>query len=159
MANDLAFQADRPISSDMSYLQSALGKMEVALSLVDEAIVWTREDRRVEWCNAAFDRIVDRPHSQVLGADLLEILPLNQLNPTDVSIHSDAHATADAHPVTAVLQGQPLSTSYLFQRSEQTFIVKLSGCCFDRSGEKTAVLAIRDITEQQTERRDRERAA
>ncbi|WP_414552786.1 ATP-binding protein [Anabaena sp. CCY 0017] len=136
MENDPALQ--------LNLLRSTLGKMEVALGAIDDAIAWTDEDTKVQWCNTAFDRLVDRPHITILGGPLIQLLPLTQQGQV---------ITNEIHPVVMALQDQLTATEYEFQTSHQTIILEISGCCIKFiTGEKCAVLAIRDITSRkQTE--------
>jgi signal transduction histidine kinase len=130
MENDLALQLSR--------LRSTLGKMEVALGAIDNAIVWTGEDTVVQWCNTVFDRLLDRPHITIVGRQLIELLPLAQ---------QGQEILPSTHPVVKALQNQLKATEYEFQRYEQTLILEISGSCIQLvGGEKSAVLVIRDIT-------------
>jgi signal transduction histidine kinase len=130
MENDLALQLSR--------LRSTLGKMEVALGAIDNAIVWTGEDTVVQWCNTVFDRLLDRPHITIVGRQLIELLPLAQ---------QGQEILPSAHPVVKALQNQLKATEYEFQQYEQTLILEISGSCIQLvGGEKCAVLVIRDIT-------------
>ncbi|MBU7587383.1 MAG: response regulator [Nostoc sp. TH1S01] len=130
MEKDPALQLNR--------LRSTLGKMEVALGAIDDAIVWTGEDTKVQWCNTAFDRLVDKPHITILGMPLIELLPLTQQGQV---------ITVETHPVLMALKIQLKATEYEFQQSDQILILEISGSCIEFiEGEKCAVLAIRDIT-------------
>ncbi|MEI2581344.1 response regulator [Scytonema sp. PRP1] len=130
MENDLALQLSR--------LRSTLGKMEVALGAIDNAIVWTSEDTVVQWCNTVFDRLLDRPHITILGRQLIELLPLAQ---------QGQEILPSTHPAVKALQNELKATEYEFQQYEQTLILEISGSCIQLvGGEKCAVLVIRDIT-------------
>ncbi|QLE59254.1 response regulator [Nostoc sp. TCL26-01] len=136
MENDPTLQLNR--------LRSTLGKMEVALGAIDDAIAWTDEDTKVQWCNTVFDNLVDRPHITILGTPLIQLLPLTQQGQV---------ITEKTHPVVIALQGQLTATEYEFQTSHQAVTLEISGSCIEFiAGEKCAVLAIRDITaRKQTE--------
>lgn len=135
---------DRDPALQLNLLRSTLGKMEVALGAIDDAIVWTGEDTKVQWCNTAFDRLVGRPHIRILGSPLIQLLPLTQQGQVIAN---------EEHPVLIALQEHLQATEYEFKQSQKTLILEISGSSIELvNGEKCAVLAIRDITaRKQTE--------
>ncbi len=56
-------------------LRRTLGRLEAALGVVEEAMVFTDPEGIIEWTNAAFDRLVNRPRLRSLGEPLPQVLP------------------------------------------------------------------------------------
>lgn len=54
----------------VNQLRSTLGTMEVMLGAISDAIVWTDAEGTIQWCNAAFDRLVNQSHILVLNQSL-----------------------------------------------------------------------------------------
>ncbi|MBD2690823.1 ATP-binding protein [Anabaena catenula] len=135
---------DKDLTLQLNRLRSTLGKMEVALGAIDDAIVWTGEDTKVQWCNTAFDRLVGRPHITILGRPLIQLLQITQQGQV---------ITHEAYPVLIAMQDQLKATEYEFKQSQKTIILEISGNCIELvGGEKCAVLVIRDVTaRKQTE--------
>ncbi len=125
----------------ISELRSTLGKMEVVLGAIVEAIVWTDGDGRIQWSNATFDCLVNRQRFEVLGARLLDLLPLEQ---------QQKYISSEEHPVSMALKGQlNASGIYQFRQAERRLVLEISSACIQFKGqEKSASLVIRDITEQ-----------
>ncbi len=129
-------------SEIVSQLRSTLGKVEVALSTVSDAIVWTDERGIVQWCNSSFDRLLDCRHIDVLGAALSDLFPLEQ---------GGQPLPQDAHPVSRMRAEQPsLAGRYGFRRSEQMLVLAIAGTRV-QFGEHGAALVftIQDITERE----------
>ena len=123
-------------------LRSTLGKMELALGSIDEAIVWTGEDTGIQWCNATFDRFVGKLHITILGNSLLDLLPLK---------YEGKPVSEGEHPTLRVLRGEFETTEYEYQipNTDRELILEISGSYLEiKTGEKAAVMTIRDITER-----------
>jgi PAS domain S-box-containing protein len=63
-------------------LKATLAKLEVALGATRDAIAWTDERGRIEWCNAPFDRFAGKRHMDMIGASIFDALPLERWTPS-----------------------------------------------------------------------------
>lgn len=130
------------VSSDLiDQLHAALGKVELALAVIDESIGWVNERGEVEWCNGAFDRLVGRAHIYVLGVKYSELLPLWQ---------QGRPVPTQMHPLNKALTGQ-VSTGevYEFTQANVKRILEITSIRTQfGSGPIGAVFMIRDITER-----------
>ena len=131
----------------VNQLQAKLTKMEVALGAIAEAIVWTGADNRVQWCNATFEQLAGRPRFTILGRKLRDLLPLTQRGQP---------LARESYPDVRALQGEYETTEYEFQpgtppcpsRRTPTLVLEIAGSCVELAdGDRSAVLAIRDITQ------------
>ncbi len=123
-------------------LRATLGKMEVALGAIDEAIAWTDQDGKIQWSNKTFDSLVNRSRFQILGAKLCELFPLSK---------EGENIPVAVHPVNIALQGKLKGTStYEFRQGSQLLILEISWASLKLQEQGTsAVLVIRDITARQ----------
>lgn len=121
-------------------LRYTLGKMEVALGAIKEAIVWTDRNGNIQWCNAAFDQLAGMPHIEILGRPVTEVMPLRERG---------VDLPAKAHPVHVILDKQKDASGYYeFQSERQVRFLEISGQFIPLEPEdRSAVLVIRDITE------------
>jgi signal transduction histidine kinase len=120
-------------------LRATLGRMEMALSLVDDGIVWADGEGRIRWCNASFDALIARPHVEILGARLADLLPLESRGQL---VRPGFHGRYD------------------LKKTDRRVVLEISS----RQGEiasegPTAVFVIRDVTERvRAEAAENERA-
>jgi len=120
-------------------LRSTLGKMEIALGSISDAIVWTDHSGRIQWCNKPFDEMVGQAHIAILGNRLMKLLPLKE------------HGTLlpeEAHPASVVLRGKKDTSGYFeYGRGEKKMFIEFLGryLGMDDSSE-SAVIVIRDLT-------------
>ncbi len=123
----------------VSQLRATLGKMDVALGAIVDAIVWTDGNGRIQWSNRTFDRLVHRQRFEVLGKSLLELLPL---------VRQSQVLPAEAHPVAVALKGQFNQTEvYEFHQINRRLVLEISSATIQLKGqESSTVLVIRDIT-------------
>ncbi len=122
-------------------LRVTLSKMEVALGAVADAIVWTDETARVQWCNKSFTTLVKRSRLEVLGKDLSQLIYLEGKNqPGDL-----AHQLLDSPTC-----DRDLVEIYKYQQDDRQQILEISYSCFQVTADKRSiVMVIRDITEKQ----------
>jgi hypothetical protein len=134
----------------VNQLRSTLGTMEVMLGAISDAIVLTDADGTIQWCNAAFDQLVNQPHILVLNQSLSRLLPLTQAGQSISPLK---------YPNARLLRGEYSITEYEFQRSSpiasvctnRQIILEISGSRTSISNsqklsERSAVLVIRDVT-------------
>ena len=126
--------------------------MEIALSTVEECIVWTDGRGRIKWCNAAFERFFGQPRLLLLGKLLLDKLPL---------LLDGQVVSASAHPVTISLETRKGGKQcYEFQQSSQSLILEIAWSFVEISNNLTetddsvsSVLVLRDVTQQKEAKR------
>jgi signal transduction histidine kinase/CheY-like chemotaxis protein/HPt (histidine-containing phosphotransfer) domain-containing protein len=139
--------AQNYLIQQVTELRATLGKMEVTLGAIDDAIVWTDRLGRVQWCNTSFDNLANRSHIFVLGQPAIELLPLLQ---------SGQPIPKDLHPLSQALANKSKGKGYyeLYKNNENLILeISWSYLEFGRLNEESradasAVLVIHDITEQ-----------
>lgn len=128
-------------------LRATLGKMEVALDAVANAIVWTDGEGNIQWCNALFEALVQRKKITFLGKPLLKLLPLKR---------NGQLLCSEDHPVQIVLNQQASGLDFFeFHQNnlEKILEVDWSPVAFGKE-ELSAVLAIRDVTQLKLEEKE-----
>lgn len=133
----------RPIVPDsaalIGELRATLGRLEIALGALPEGIVWADRQGRVKWCNKAFDELVGRPHIEVLGRGLAELLPVQP-----------GAAAGEPHPASGWLVTLGAG-HHRYRFADQEFEVEVR-VALAGAGEVGNVILFHDVT-------DRERAA
>jgi PAS domain S-box-containing protein len=129
------------LANQLDSLRTTLGKMEIALNRVSEAIVSTDSQGRVEWCNTNFIRLLEKSSSLIMGRQLSELLPLKR---------SGQNVTLAEHPVNLVLKGEMGErVCYEFQN----LILEISWSYLKQQnlGDRhRVILTIQDITESKS---------
>ncbi len=128
-------------------LRSTLGKLEVALGAIEEAIVWTDGDGRVQWCNAAFDRLVGQPHFRILGARLPLLLPLR---------HQGTLLSEPSHPWRLATIGGSARGIFEFGEPGARRWLKISASRVELEKPASIVVTVDEVTEE-TESKERVR--
>ena len=129
------------VNTQLNELRATLGKMEVALDAVANAIVWTNDRGQVQWCNKLFESLVGRRRLMILSNSLLELLPLKQ-HQIDLAVEN--------HPAQIALTQQESGGGfYEFQTAENYYILEISWASVALGQEEmSVVLVIRDVTAQ-----------
>lgn len=142
---DLSAPSIQDMTQMTARLRSTLGKMELALGSLAEAIVWTDQEGRIQWCNSTFHRFARRPHLALLGRPLMSILPLNQGGEPVDAAHYPAHRVL-AHDESG---GVPVTGIYGFGDSNSPQVLEIY-CTALRSikEDHCVVTVIRDVTEK-----------
>ncbi|HEY9300564.1 MAG TPA: PAS domain-containing protein, partial [Phormidium sp.] len=126
-------------SKSVNQLQATISKMEVALNAIADAVVFLDQNRRVEWCNSAFTRLIGA-NSSIIGANLWELLPLRQ---------AEKPLTSDSYPDIKIRNGEYETTEYGFLQGDTKFILKISGNTVKiDSNICSIILVIEDVTQQ-----------
>lgn len=139
--------------AERAALRTKLEKLELAISAVIDPIVWVDAQGRIEWFSAPFRRLVEKADTELLGAMLLTVLPLEERGQP---------LPEGAHPVLRALHGQPNAIGhYEFRRSDRTAILEILAARVQVSKQElSTVVAIRDVTERkQAEELVKRRAA
>ncbi|MBD2777892.1 diguanylate cyclase [Iningainema sp. BLCCT55] len=140
-------------NSQLKQLSSTLSKMEIALSTVEECIVWTDRQGRIKWCNAALERFFGQTRLLLLGKSLSEKLPL---------LLDGQVVSGDAHPVAIALETRKSGKQcYEYHQSSQYLIleiawsfVEIPNNLIETDDSVSSVLVLRDVTYQrEAERR------
>ena len=126
-------------NNQLAELRSTLGKMEVALGSIADAIVWTDHTGRIQWCNKPFDKLIGSPHIAILGKHIAELLPL---------MEHGIRLPDKGHPANQILSRKKNINGYFeFTRSGEVFNLEFLGRHLTvPSSNDFAVIVIRDIT-------------
>jgi two-component system sensor histidine kinase/response regulator len=133
----------------MNQLQATLSKMEVALAMIAEAVLWTAEDGRIQGCNSSCARLLNRSHSSIINAKLEDLLPLKQ---------AGQNLTPELYPDNQIRNQQYETTQYEWQQGDRTLILEISGKRVESvEANSSVVLVMRDITQTQPPPRQQQR--
>jgi len=129
-----------PVSLVIDELRETIGKMEVALSEIEDSIVWTDGKGEVRWCNKAFDQLIGKSHLSILGSDLSELLPLKTQKPS---------ADAAEYPILQLLASDYNRGEFEVEIQGVMEILEISCSGFSlRDSHKYVILALRVVTQQ-----------
>ena len=152
-------------TSFISSVIGTLGKMEMALGAIDEAIAQTNDQGYIHWSNQAFDSLINRSHFDVLGTKLIDLLPLEQqgqqvleaLHPASFVLHNTYNNAHDAHPgkqkaqISNIYSSQeqpPNRGIYEFQKAGRKLVLEITWTKIQLEQQANVIFVIRDITAQ-----------
>jgi signal transduction histidine kinase/PAS domain-containing protein len=124
-------------AEQIQQLQVMLHKMQVTLDAIADAVVWIGTDACIQWCNSGFEVLVNQTRTDICGSQLHKLLPLMQLGKP---------VAVNAYPDMLMLRGEYETADYELYISGNSRELQISGIWAGFSGDKCAVLVIRDIT-------------
>lgn len=125
-------------------LRGTLGRLEHAVGVLNEGIVWTDANGHVQWCNPAFVRLSARPLLALIGKPIEQALALSR---------DGVALDAANHPVRLVL-GAPNNTttpsieSMQTLRGDQVRQLEIYASCLRTATGTSALMVVRDFTER-----------
>ncbi|MBI5629316.1 MAG: hypothetical protein HY921_00320 [Elusimicrobia bacterium] len=101
----------------VSELRATLGKLEVALGAINDAIVWVNESGKIQWGNKPFNALIKRASLEALGKDLVNLLPLRR---------GGKAVPPDSHPAHLALKSpSSVSQDFEFQQDSETLSLEV----------------------------------
>lgn len=138
--------AETGASEILAGLRATLGRIEHAVSVLNEGIVWTDEQGLVQWCNPAFVRLTMRPLLALVGKPVDQALSLREEGEPVVS---------ERHPVRRVLATanrsptpSPLILNLEADRGGQVRHLEVYASSLRTRSGVSALMVIRDLTER-----------
>ena len=119
-------------------LRAVLGRMEIATMLSSDAMVWSDERGIVQWCNSAFEDLINIPRYEILGAELIKLLVLYK---------DKKMVRAEDHPVNSTLTNKTHKIEqYVCQLGEnRTHLEIAQAPTIDGNEQTNVVLVLREV--------------
>ena len=134
---------NNPYAQLVAELRFTLGKMEVALASLAQSIVWTDGKGRIQWANASFCTLLGKTKIEILGQEIITVLPLSQ----DGTILS-----SENHPLQSHQENEENDERlYTFLTGDEEFLLQVSQEQLQsHSGieDLSYIITISDVTEQ-----------
>ncbi len=133
------------IDEQVASLQATLGRLEHALGVTSEAIVWTDEDGNIRWCNSAFERLSMLRALSLSGQPIEHALALEWHDgPVDVL----------SRPLRRALSGdgenggRVVIDTYQTNRGGQRRFLEIHAASLSAASGTSAIMVVRDNTER-----------
>ena len=119
-------------------LRAVLGRMEIATMLSSDAMVWADERGIIQWCNSAFEDLINIPRYEILGAELVRLLVLYK---------GKKLVKGEDHPVNSTLANKTHKIEqYLCQLGEnRTHLEIAQAPTIDGNEQTNVVLVLREV--------------
>ncbi|MFT5195207.1 MAG: signal transduction histidine kinase [Cellvibrionaceae bacterium] len=119
-------------------LRAVLGRMEIATMLSSDAMVWSDERGVAQWCNSAFEDLINIPRYEILGAEIVKLLVLYK----DKKL-----VRAEDHPINSTLVNKTHKIEqYVCQLGEnRTHLEIAQAPTIDGDEQTNAVLVLREV--------------
>jgi len=130
-------------ASQIVLLRKTIYKMEFLFNAVDEAIAWVDGELNVEWCNHVFDEFIGYARIEILGKNIIELFDLSKIKPLNPRMDSFELGFKS-------VPDNWTRNEFTYSRKGRTYIFQISIKKFElEAKDKSFVVVIRDITEQQ----------
>ncbi len=127
-----------PTSAEqVQQLQVTLRKMEAALDAIADAMIWINAEGRVEWCNAACDRLFEQGQEDLIGCCFSNLMQLTQAGKL---------LAPDAYPNVHLQGGAYKPQEYDWLRGDRTLRFSISGRSIAVGTERLSILILRNVT-------------
>lgn len=128
----------------IAQLRGTLGRLEHAVGVLNEGIVWTDENAAIQWCNPAFVRLSSRPLLTLTGKSIEQALALSRDgNPLAAADHPIRRVLAASHNA-----GSPMIESLQTLKGDQVRQLEIYATCLRTSTGTSALMVVRDFTER-----------
>lgn len=123
----------------LAELRATLGKLELALAAIPEAIAWVGASGAVQWCNGRLDELAGLRRLEILGRQLPEIMPL---------LEGGRPIGLESHPITAARAAAGKEHRAEFQHPSGKILEVTAKLVELHPGQSGFVVVFRDVTER-----------
>lgn len=125
-------------------LRGTLGRLEHAVGVLNEGIVWTDDQANIQWCNPAFVRMSAMTLLALIGKPVEQVLVLSR---------DGATLEAASHPLRRALAAEscgmaPLLETLEAERGGQKRQLEIYASCLRKPSGTSGLMVVRDTTER-----------